>query len=1125
MPSRRPPSTNGARNCLAMCVIVTVSKRTSREGADYFVFEQMGYYAGHGVEENGRWHDPNSLFAATPHGGEIGDDGAPALYHLFDGLNPDDPTRPLRQNASTLERLARRAGKETRNPDPVVVTDVQIGFDKGVSILWAGGTPEVKTAIRAAMDATADAVFNTIQDHLAFGRMGKDSLIKVPGKILSARFLHKASRPSEAGNAGDDATVEDLCRLVGDPQLHLHMVIPNVCRRPDGSWGAIDAREFIGAAKDLGAVARTVFMAEMKFRLPVRFVEGPDGLPRLDGIDEKLARTFSKRTENALEVVEKIVADDPSFVDNPKRLAALTKKIIHDQRNAKNRDNAGGRELDREAIWAEVLAEEGFDPSQVLGRPEPEDLLTPRPLDEVTREAIAKVFEQEAVIPTSKVIAAIYDAHAFYGTGETATAALRALVNDGELVGLEVIGVNHWTTRQILEDEATVGDLARAMATDGRYVAPIDALEAHFLCMEGEEVVLREDQTAALRRIICDPGTLVGLEGAAGSGKSFVLAQAARIWKVAGFKPIALAIAHDTSRRLAKECGGIGHDAIQPWLDGIAAGRITLDRDAVVIVDEAAQLSTRQMRDLLDVAGRVGARVILTGDRLQVKPIDAGAGFELVTRSIGGMRLETTVRQHDEWAWEAATDLSHGRGDLALDRFDERGFVRMHSGSSRPKSEAATRREMVAKWARYVDDPVNEGKTTLLMAIRRKDVREIGAEVRTHLIRSGKLGSDPCHFELVDEDAAASQGKRLARTEEELARQENAEAPRKTVEIRLGEQVRFRRKDERLGVVNGIVGKVRAIHDLTSGPVLDVEVPGEGGRPRMVRVDPDAYPFLTHAYASTVYGAQGATVDAAWVAVGKGWKRDLAYVAGSRSREPTEWHVDSCAVEDLVRNRVALSDRKEFRASVAEIREELGRLLSRRSEKRLASDYMAPPAPPMPTPQPEATVIDIVAVEAPAVPERSLASPAPVTLTAKNEGTGTPLIPPIPAPVRKYPPRVPKLKWTVRQFKDPAYRLVLNKIVGSPTLRRRVMPFIEAFRRSITPLDLTTLFRKLSEKPLVWKPDRGVAKLAKALIDRDRGGHPHVSPPRMTKLSDRVRAIAAREARATSRAPPTELGL
>ena len=88
-----------------MCVIVTISKRTSKEGADYFVFEQMGYYVGHGVEENGRWHDPNGLFAATPHGGEIGQEGAPALYYLFDGLSPDDPTRPLRQNASTLERL------------------------------------------------------------------------------------------------------------------------------------------------------------------------------------------------------------------------------------------------------------------------------------------------------------------------------------------------------------------------------------------------------------------------------------------------------------------------------------------------------------------------------------------------------------------------------------------------------------------------------------------------------------------------------------------------------------------------------------------------------------------------------------------------------------------------------------------------------------------------------------------------------------------------------------------------------------------------------------------------------------------------------------------------------------
>ncbi|MCY4302172.1 MAG: AAA family ATPase [Aestuariivita sp.] len=52
---------------------------------------------------------------------------------------------------------------------------------------------------------------------------------------------------------------------------------------------------------------------------------------------------------------------------------------------------------------------------------------------------------------------------------------------------------------------------------------------------------------------------------------------------------------------------------------------------AIVVVDEASMMGTVQMRDLQRLAQRLGAaRLVLVGDRLQLRSVEAGQPFRLL---------------------------------------------------------------------------------------------------------------------------------------------------------------------------------------------------------------------------------------------------------------------------------------------------------------------------------------------------------------------------------------------------------------------------------------------------------------------------------------------------------------
>jgi ATP-dependent exoDNAse (exonuclease V) alpha subunit len=109
---------------------------------------------------------------------------------------------------------------------------------------------------------------------------------------------------------------------------------------------------------------------------------------------------------------------------------------------------------------------------------------------------------------------------------------------------------------------------------------------------------------------------------------------------------------------------------IDPKLQGEVRGK-------VIIVDEAGFISSKQMRDLCQLAQRNDNRVILVGDPKQHTSVEAGDAFRAMIKygNLQVSRLQEIRRQKDPVYREAVRELAQGNVLKSFEHFEARGAV------------------------------------------------------------------------------------------------------------------------------------------------------------------------------------------------------------------------------------------------------------------------------------------------------------------------------------------------------------------------------------------------------------------------------------------------------------------
>jgi conjugative relaxase-like TrwC/TraI family protein len=237
--------------------MLSIGRLGSSGGADYYLDKVANnvddYYLGRG-EAPGRWIGATSIQL-----GLVGQVDAEALRNLLAGRSAsgDDLGARLSQG--------RRPGY-----------DLTFSAPKGVSLLGAFGPDEVRAAVSAAHDRAVESVLDHLSVEACYARRGAGGgqLIEAKG-FVAAAFRHRTSR-------------------AGDPQLHTHVVVPNLVQGADGRWSAPDGRHLYLWQKASGTLYQSALRAELR-PLGLAWYVRRNGLGELRDIPKTVLRAFSHR--------------------------------------------------------------------------------------------------------------------------------------------------------------------------------------------------------------------------------------------------------------------------------------------------------------------------------------------------------------------------------------------------------------------------------------------------------------------------------------------------------------------------------------------------------------------------------------------------------------------------------------------------------------------------------------------------------------------------------------------------------------------------------------------------------------------------------------------------------------
>ncbi len=725
-------------------------------------------------------------------------------------------------------------------------------------------------------------------------------------------------RPRVKGHGLAAALFRHIASRNLDPQLHTHAVVANMTRDAEGRWKSIEPTELHRNAILFGAYYRDQ-LARRLIAKGYSILPAMAGRVRsfeIAGYDRRLQAAFSTRRKQM-----EAYMDERGWDHGQAQIAALaTRKRKAEPLHSMLR-----------TIWAARAGELGAVP--VVHRSRVSLPSVPSALEIVGR-AMEHLEERQSVFAAHQLEALALTHSPGRHTLEAIRDAISWMVRDRHLVEATLRRADRsFVTDRALKAERAV--IAAMKAGEGMALADEEAVATHLA-----GVGLTGGQEEAVRTILLTPDRIVGVQGRAGTGKTTMLAH---VRELAGKRlVVGLAPSAAAARVLEREtdmpartlqwflarCRAV--DDAGPVIDRLKARF----RGAVLVLDEASMVSTDQMKRLMRVAEDLEvARLVLVGDRRQLRAVEAGQPFRLLQKAgMATAEMNEILRQREPTLQKAVNAVLEGEPGEAVDLLGS--SVHEVAWDELGQKAAET-------WLAL--DPDTRSRT-LLVAPTHELRAEINAAVRDALAAEGVLRGRTLRIDrlvglgmtraekadvrnyregdtvLFNQDMVNFRVKRdepltVTGIEEDRVLLRHPDGrPRHVVpqqgyvryrldvyetqeiEIRAGDRIRWTRNDKRRDLVNGARAAVTAITKDRVRFALD------DGRTLTLRHDDPQLRHLDHAWSSTVHGAQGRTADGVIAVLDSGHgaltDQSTFYVEISRARESAVVLTDNC--EQLV---------------------------------------------------------------------------------------------------------------------------------------------------------------------------------------------------------------------------------
>ena len=727
--------------------------------------------------------------------------------------------------------------------------DLTLRPPKSVSLLWALGDADQRNSIRQAHREAVDAVIGYVERHALYARRGKGDRGKVETDgLVAAAFDHRTSR-------------------AGDPLLHTHVVTANLTRTIEGSWQAIDGRPLFDHARPAGFLYQAHLRHLLSRRLGLRWEPVRNGWGEIVGVPEHVIHAFSKRRDE----IEEMVAEAGYSSARAHQAATL----------ATRRSKEYGVDAETlEGRWRAEAEGLGFGPEQVsacfgreIAASDPNipglfadlagsDGLTAQASTFRRKDVIEAISERAGVAVGAARIEELADA--FISSGHVA--ALGQRPENVEQVHRRGGSRERsqdlvlFTTPELLELERNL----IVWATEGfGHVVPAarsDAVEQALAVRPS----LSDEQIDMVRRVCSSDAPAIQIvAGRPGAGKTYATAACVEAFVSSGVPVVGCALSATAAAELESATnlqvltGSLACTIARLMLD---IDRHGLPRGAVVLVDEASMVGTRDLGAIAMRVQAVGGAIKLIGDPDQHGPVDAGGFFSAYGRSNDGdiVQLVDNNRQLDPTERQAIEEFRQGGVSAALARLEETGRI------VKSPTAAASFKAIVGDWWQAVEtggcDPMIAGPNRVRAELNHLARRRFAAE--------GRLGTETLRA-----------GRR---------------------EFAAGDWVVAKRNDRWLTsangdfVKNGSTGVVAAVDHGLGSLVVDFHKEGRITLPSKYLSNGG----LDYGYARTTYGVQGATLDRTLYHASDQSSFEEGYVALTRGRYQARLYIVDGTVDD-----------------------------------------------------------------------------------------------------------------------------------------------------------------------------------------------------------------------------------
>ncbi len=712
--------------------------RSASGTANYFAKDD--YYTVEGSSEASVWGGEGA--EAVGLAGEVSKD---AFERILNGVLPSG------EGVAQVEN--RRAG-----------LDLTFSMPKSASVMaYIGGDKRILVANMSAVQKT----MAWVEKNLAGGRRDVEGR-KVPlqtGNLVYALFPHDTSRAL-------------------DPQAHIHAVIANMTRLPDGKWQALHADMIWSRNSVIGTIYHAYLRSEIE-RLGYQVdSKGKHGTFEIAGVPKAVLTEFSQRREEILARAKQL------GVKSPEGLREITKRSRDPKLNIEDR-----AALKQE--WIDRAAALGFDGKSLVAGAEARTALAvseglfersyyaianaieatkerlsgflraPEPLvDTGLARAVRSPEDARAQLAVASAVRILSQREAAWPLHSLSKTALDLGMKDVTIDSVErrvdqlierrqlILGVAESsdrtgqmvTTPEALRTEELI--LAATAEGKGQAVPVVIAAEAPARLQDVAERPLNPGQLAAATMILSSSDQTVVVQGVAGAGKSTMLQAVARVAEAEGRKILGLAFQNKMVADLG-EGAGIHAQTIASFV--LANERFITDRSSeryeaarasfsgsMLVVDETSMVSSEDMLKLHGIVEALGIdKFVLVGDRQQLSSIDAGKAFALIQAGGGTMaRMDENIRQRTDQLRTVASLANAGKASTAIEVLGDRVIE-----NADPATAAA---------ALWLSLPLAEREATAVFASGREARSIINQLIQDGLVAEGSVKGEAAHLNVFE---------------------------------------------------------------------------------------------------------------------------------------------------------------------------------------------------------------------------------------------------------------------------------------------------------------------------------------------------------------------------------------